>query len=232
MKLRSFLFIALVIIITLVSTGCGVSKSKYDAVTVELNLVKQDKQALQTQLQNAQSQLTDAKTDLVRAQVELESTQGQLDKTQTDLETTQGQLQTTQGQLQSAQDDRQTLQTQLQETQSQLGTTKTDLQDALAQVQSLQNDLTAARDVPAEALSYAEFMDILMYEAWLAAGVTPNYTFATAGEYTTALKNRANSMGDAQLISFVAQIEAGTVNKDTLYVICYYCLDKLEEILK
>jgi hypothetical protein len=225
MKNRWFLVILSVIAVTLISTGCGVSKSQYDAVAVELNLVKQDRQALQTQLQEAQSQLTDAKTDLARAQVKLETTQGQLETTQTDLESAQGQLQT-------AQTDRQTAQTQLQEAQSQLTTTKTDLQNARAQVQSLQNTLDAARNIPAEALSYAEFMDILMYEVWMAAGVTPNFSFSTAGEYQTALKNRATTIGDAQLISFVAEIEAGPVDKDTLYGMCYYCLEKIEATLK
>ncbi len=225
MKKRWFLVIALVIIVTLISTGCGVSKSQYDAVAIELNLVKQDRQALQMQLQEAQSQITDAKTDLVRAQVELETTQGQLEKAQTDLETAQGQIQT-------AQADRQTAQAQLQESQSELAQTKADLQNALAQVQSLQNDLDAAGTIPAEALSYAEFMDILMYEEWLAAGVTPNFTFSTAGEYQTALKNRAASIGDATLIGFVAEIEAGTVSKDRLDSMGYYCLDKIESILK
>lgn len=225
MKNRWFLVIPLVIIVTLISTGCGVSRSQYDAVSVELNLVKQDRQALQTQLQEAQSQLTDVKVDLARAQVELETTQGQLEKAQTDLETAQGQLQT-------AQAEQQTAQGQLQEAQSQLTATKNDLQDALTQVQSLQNSLDAASSVPAEALSYAEFMDILMYEAWLAAGVTPNFTFSTAGEWKTALKNLAASIGDATLISYVEKIEAGPIDKDTLFSMGYYCLDKVETTLQ
>ena len=225
MKNRWFPIIILVIIVALISTGCGVSRSEYDAVAIELNLVKEDRQALQTQLQQAQSQLTDAKTDTVKAQVELETIQGQLEKTKTDLETIQGQLQTVQA-------DRQTAQIQLQDAQSQLTATKSELQNALAQVLSLQNDLDAARNIPDEALSYAEFMDILMYEVWMAAGVIPDFTFSTAGEYQTALKNRAASIGDAQLINFAAAIEAGPVSKDTLYGICYYCLDKIETILK
>jgi outer membrane murein-binding lipoprotein Lpp len=225
MKNRWFLVISLVIILTLISTGCGVSRSKYDAVAAELNLMKQDRRALQTQLQETQSELTDAKVDQARVQVELETTQGQLEKTQTDLDTAQGQLQT-------ALVDRQTAQTQLQEAQSQLTALKTGLQDAQAQVQSLQNALDAAGNIPAGALSYVEFMDILMYEAWLAAGVTPNYTFSTGGEWKTALKNRATTIGDAQLISFVVEIEAGPVDKDRLYDMCYYCLDKVEAILK
>jgi chromosome condensin MukBEF ATPase and DNA-binding subunit MukB len=218
MKNRLFLVTLLVIIVTVISTGCGVSKSQYDAVAVELNLVKQDRQALQAQLQEAQSELLQTKTELTRAQVKLETAQ-------TDLETAQGQLQV-------AQADRQTAQAQLQESQSELAQTKADLQNALAQVQSLQNALDAAGTIPAEALSYAEFMDILMYEEWLAAGVTPNFTFSTAGEYLTALKNRAASIGDATLIGFVAEIEAGTFSRDRLDSMGYYCLDKIEAILK
>jgi multidrug efflux pump subunit AcrA (membrane-fusion protein) len=211
MKNRWFSVITLVIIITLISTGCGVSRSEYDAVAVELNLVKEDRQALQTQLQEAQSQLTDAKE--------------QLERKKTDLETAQGQFQTAQAELQMAQ-------TQLQEAQSQLNVTKSDLQNVQAQVLSLQNDLDAARILPDEALSYAEFMDILMYEVWMSAGVIPNFTFSAAGEYQATLKNRAASIGDAQLISFAAAIEAGPISKNTLYGMCYYCLDKTETILK
>jgi multidrug efflux pump subunit AcrA (membrane-fusion protein) len=226
MKNRWFLLIPLITIVTLISTGCGVSQSEYDAVSVELKVVKQDREALQTQLQETQSQLIDAKTDLVRAQVELETTQGQLDKTQTDLETAQGQLQ-------AAQADRQTAQTQLQESQSELAQTKNDLQDALAQVQSLQNDLDAAGIIPAEALSYAEFMDIVMLELWMLSGVTPNFTISSVGELETALESRAASIGDATLINFVDKMKKGLVVDKNEYVqIGYYCLTKVEAILK
>jgi myosin heavy subunit len=225
MKNRWFLLVPLVIIITLISTGCGVSQSKYDAVAVELNLVKQDKQALQTKLDQAQSQLTDAKTDVVRAQVQLETTQVQLQTAQSDLKTTQGQLQAAQG-------DRQSVQTQLQQSQSELAQAKNDLQSLQAQVQSLQNNLNTVKGIPAKALSYAEFMDILMFEAWMAAGVTPNFTFSSTAEYFTALRSRANSIGDATLIGFVNQIEAGPLDKNTWYSMYYYCLAKVEAILK
>jgi multidrug efflux pump subunit AcrA (membrane-fusion protein) len=225
MKNRLFLVTLLVITVALISTGCGVSKSQYDAVAVELNLVKQDRQALQAQLQEAQSELTDAKTDLVRAQVILETTQGQLQTAQTDLKATQDQLQ-------AAQSDRQAEQTQLQEAQSELAQTKNDLQDARAQVQSLQNDLDAAGGIPAEALSYAEFMDIVMYEVWMLSGVTPNFTFSSGGELETALENRAASIGDAELIDFVDEMKKGLVDKNTFVQIGYYCLDKVEAILK
>jgi ATP/maltotriose-dependent transcriptional regulator MalT len=198
MKNRWFPIVAfIIIIVALISTGCGVSRSEYDAVTVELNLLKEDRQELQTELHQAQSQLSNAMTDLVRAEVELETTQSQLEETQTDLESVRGQL-----------------------------------QNATAQVQSIQNELDAARSIPALALSYAEFMDIVMYEVWVVAGVTPNFVFSTAGEYQTALKNQAESIGDPQLNNFVSEIEAGPVTKDRLYEMCYYCLDKLESILK
>jgi seryl-tRNA synthetase len=226
MKKRWLLVTLIVITVAFISTGCGVSRSQYDAVAIELNLVKQDRQALQAQLQEAQSEITDAKTDLVRAQVELETTQGQLEKAQTDLETTQGQLQ-------AAQADRQATQAQLQESQSQLAQTKNDLQDALTQVQSLQNDLDAAGNIPAEALSYAEFMDIVMFEFWWGAGVNTNFTFSSAGEQITALENRAADIGDATLINFVDKVKKGLVADKNEYVqIGYYCLDKVEEILK
>ena len=225
MKNRWFSVITLVIITALIATGCDVSKSEYDAIAVELNLVKEDRQALQTQLQEAQSQLTDAKTDTVKAQVELEIAQEQLERKKNDLETSQEQFETAKADLQMTQ-------TQLQEAQSQLAVTNNNLKNMQAQLLSLQNDLDAARIVPDEALRYAEFMDILMYEVWMAAGVIPNFTISTAGEYQTALKNRATSIGDTQLISFAATIEAGPVSKNTLYGMCYYCLDKIETILK
>jgi peptidoglycan hydrolase CwlO-like protein len=211
MKSRWFLVIVLVFIVTLPLTGCGISRSEYNAVADELDQEKQDKQELQTQLQEAQSRLSQAESDTIRAQVELEITQEQLDKAQSDLETAQNQL---------------------QDAQSQLTTINNDLQNAQQQIQSLKNELNDARDAPDEALGYAEFMDVLMYEVWMMAGITPNYTFSNAGEYHTALRNLADSIGDAQLINFVAEIEAGPIEKDRAYEMCYYCLSELEMILK
>jgi myosin heavy subunit len=226
MKNRLLLVTLLVITVASISTGCGVSQSKYSAVSVELNLVKQDRQALQTQLQEAQSELMETKTDLVRAQVELETAQGQLQTEQTDLKTTQDQLQ-------AAQAERQAAQGQLQESQSELAQIKADLQDALTQVQSLQNDLDNAGDIPAVALSYAEFMDIVMFELWMVSGVTPNFTFSSGAELQTALENRAAGIGDAELIDFVDKMKKGLVVDKNEYVqIGYYCLDKIEAILK
>ncbi len=211
MKNRWFMVCALVIIVILISSGCGISRSEYDAAAIELKMVKQDQQALQTQLQEAQSELIDTRVDLVRVQAELETTQTEFKTAQADLKTAQ---------------------TQLQETQSQLTAAKNNLENAQAQVQSLQNDLSVARNIPDSALSYAEFMDILMYEVWMVAGVTPNFTFSNEWEYQTALENRAASSGDAQLINFVVQIEAGPIDKDTIYHMCYYCLNQLEKTLK
>jgi hypothetical protein len=224
MKNRLLLVTLLVITVASISTGCGVSQSKYSAVSVELNLVKQDRQALQTQLQEAQSELMETKTDLVRAQVELETAQGQTEQTD---------LKTTQDQLQAAQAERQAAQGQLQESQSELAQIKADLQDALTQVQSLQNDLDNAGDIPAVALSYAEFMDIVMFELWMVSGVTPNFTFSSGAELQTALENRAAGIGDAELIDFVDKMKKGLVVDKNEYVqIGYYCLDKIEAILK
>ncbi len=211
MKNGWFLFIPLVIIVTLISTGCGVSGSQYDAVSIELNLAKQERQELKTQLQAAQSEAAVAKADLTRAQAGLG---------------------TAQGQLQAAQAERQATQTQLQAVQSQLTATKTDLQSAQTMVQSLQNDLNAARGVPARALSYAEFMDILMYEFWMASGVTPSLTFSNAGEWLAALRNRANSIGDATLIGFVNELSKGPVDKNRIYSMDYYCVSKIKASLK
>ncbi len=224
--------IALVIFIFSIATGCGVSRSEYDAAAIELDLVKQDKQELQTQLQDLQSQLTDAAGDLARAQVELETTQDQLDTTKGELETTQSDLEAAQAQLQTEQAGGQTAQAQIQELQSQLAAATADIQGFQAQVQSLQNDLDAARIAPAAALDYVAFMDILMYEVWLVAGITPNYTFLNAGEYHSALNDLASSIGDPQLMGFIAELQAGPVDKDRVYQMSYYCLDKAEEILQ
>jgi hypothetical protein len=211
MKNRWFPVVILISILIMASTGCGVSKSEFDAVTIELKLVKEDRQALQTQLQEAQSQLTIAETDLTRTQTELETVQDHYEQIQTDYEIAQGQLTKTQADLQTAQGL---------------------LQNTEAQAQLLQNELDIARNIPAIALSYAEFMDILMFEVWMVSGVTPNFTFSTSGEYQTALKNRADSIGEPQLINFVDEIESGPITKNRLYEMCYYCLDKLETILK
>ena len=85
----------------------------------------------------------------------------------------------------------------------------------------MQNELDAAHIIPALALSYMEFIDILMYEVWLVAGITPNFTFSTAGEYRAALKNQSSSIGDPELNNFVTELEAGPVTKNRLYEMCY-----------
>ena len=104
---------------------------------------------------------------------------------------------------------------------------------AQAQVQSLQSDKQNLTDKAAEALLYTEFIDLVYYPAWIQAGITPRYTFVTETDWYVALKNKADSIGDAKLTNLIQQIEAGGSSANTAtYEMFDYCTEKVEELLK
>jgi peptidoglycan hydrolase CwlO-like protein len=218
------IFIAVIILlVSWLVTGCGVSQSQYDAVSLELNKAKQDQQSTQTQLQKAQTDLITTQTQLQKAQADLITTQTQLQKAQADLITTQTQRQ-------KAQADLITVQTQLQTTQSELAKTKTDLQTTQAQVQSLQKDQGAAAQKRLEASNYAELLGISMYEVWIAGGINPGFTFLAKPDWIAAMTNKATSMGDANLVNYIGQLDSG--GKAAYYQLWYYCFSWITQDLK
>ena len=202
MKKRWFIVVIVILLVSSLITGCGVSKSQYDAATADLKVT-------QTQLQESQSELT---------------------KTKIDLQTAKTQYMTADGQRQTVQNELEVTQKQLQAVQSELTKTKTDLQTAQAQVQSLQKDQDAATKKRVEALSYTELLVISMFEIWMSIGVNYGYTFANLADWKTAMTNKANSIGDAILLNYIKQLDTG--GKNAYYSLWYYCVDKIRQDLK
>ena len=73
MRNRWFLVVIVILLVSWLMTGCGISQSQYDAVTAELNNTKQELQASKATADSTQAKLT-----------EMTATQ---EKTKTDLQT-------------------------------------------------------------------------------------------------------------------------------------------------
>jgi len=207
--MKNIFIIVIILLVSWLVTGCGASQSQYDAVSLELNKAKQDQQSTQTQLLKSQTDLITTQTQLQKAQADLITTQTQLQKAQTDLIT---------------------VQTQLQTTQSELAKTKTDLQTIQAQVQSLQKDQGAAAQKRLEASNYTELLGISMYEVWMAGGINPGFTFLAAADWKAAMTKKATSIGDANLINYIGQLDSG--GKASYYILWYYCFSRITQDLK
>ena len=164
------------------------------------------------------------------SQSQYDATVAELNQTIQNQQATQTQLQTAQSELAKTKTDLQTAQTQLQTAQSELAKTMTDLRTVQSQVKSLQKDQDAATEKRAETLSYAEFLDISMYELWAGSGIYPGFTFATAAEWEMAMASKATSIGDANLTYYIGQLDTG--GKHAYYTLWYYCLDRIEQDLK
>ncbi len=135
-------------------------------------------------------------------------------------------------------------QTQIQSLQDDLTAAQGDLTAAQAQVQSLQDDLTAAQaqiqpqqeaekaaeEKRAEALAYAEYLDIILYPIWKEAGFTPHFDFEDDFEWMMELKTRADDMGDAKLSDYFEALKEG--DDAAMNLIWYHCLDRIENALK
>jgi predicted RNase H-like nuclease (RuvC/YqgF family) len=233
MKKRWFTVIVIVLLVSGLVTGCGVSKAQYDAVTTELDTAKQERQAAQDELQATQSELSKTKLDLQTAQADLLKTQGQLDTTQEQLKAAQADLQATQAQLQTSQTAQQSTQTQLQTTQTALAKTKTDLQTSQAQVQSLQQDIATLNEKRAEVLTYAELIDVVMFEVWLSEKFTPRFDFSSLNDNKAAAYEKAMATGNADMVDLVTDIYTTSGSAwDFLYKLQYLSLGVIEDDMK
>ena len=109
MKKRWFIVVIVILLVSSLITGCGVSKSQYDAATADLQTAQADLKATQTQLQESQSELTKTKAELQTAQTGLNATertlQTQLQQAQSELTKTKADLESAQAQVQSLQED-------------------------------------------------------------------------------------------------------------------------------
>ena len=121
-------------------------------------------------------------------------------------------------------------QTQIQSLQGELTAVRGDLTEAQAQIQSLQSDMEVAEKKPAEALAYAEYLDILLYPVWKEAGLTPRFEFGDDFEWFVELKNRASDMEDTKLGNYIKELEKGS--EAAMSEPWDYCLDRIEKALK
>ena len=135
-----------------------------------------------------------------------------------------------QTQIQSLQDDLTTTQAQIQSLQDDLTTAQDDLAKVQPQIQPLPEDKEAAEEKRAEALAYAEYLDILMYQLWKEAGLTPRFEFEDDSEWIMELKSRTDDMGDTELSNYAKELEER--HEFAMERLWYYCLDRIEKALK
>ncbi|GAH69472.1 unnamed protein product, partial [marine sediment metagenome] len=87
-----------------------------------------------------------------------------------------------------------------------------------------------AEEKLAEALAYAEYLDILMYPLWKEAKLTPRFAFEDDLEWMTELKSRADDIGDVELGNYAKELEERS--EFAMERLWYYCLDRIENALK
>ena len=149
--------------------------------------------------------------------------QEEYDKVSSDLTAAQTQIQSLQDDLTAAQDDLTAAQTQIQSLQG-------DLAEAQAQIQPLQDDKEAAEEKRAEAMTYAEYLDILLYSLFEEAGLTPRFAFESDIEWMIELRDTADDIGDAELSNYLKELEKQS--EAALERMWHYCLDRIEKALK
>ena len=145
------------------------------------------------------------------------------DRISSDLAAAQTQNQSLQADLTEAQAD-------LTEAQADLAEAQADLAEAQAQIQSLQSDGGVAGEKCIEALAYAEYLDILMYQLWKEAKLTPRFDFEDDSEWMMELKSRADDIGDAELSNYAKELEER--HEFAMERLWFYCLDRIEKALK
>ena len=146
-------------------------------------------------------------SDLAAAQAQIQSLEGNLTAVRADLTKAEGNLTKAEGDLAAAQGD---------------------LTKAQGQIQSLQGDKEAVEEKRAEALAYAEFVDVAMYPVWKEAGLTPRFEFEDDVDWLVELTNRASDMEDTKLSSYIKKLDEAA----TFSALSDYCLDRIEKALK
>jgi len=139
-------------------------------------------------------------------------------------------LAATQAQIQSLQADLTAAQSQIQWLQDDLTAVQGDLAKVQPQIQPLPEDKEVAEEKHAEALAYAEYMDILMYQLWKEAKLTPRFDFEDDSEWIMELRSRTSDMGDVELGNYAKELEER--REFAMERIWYYCLDRIEKALK
>jgi type II secretory pathway pseudopilin PulG len=128
--------------------------------------------------------------------------------------------------------------------QTQIQSLQDDFNEAQALIQSLQGESAKVQpptqplpeekgvteEKPAEALAYAEYMDVLMYQLWKDSELTPRFDFADDTEWMMELRSRTSEMGDAELTNYATELEER--REFAMEQLWFYCLDRIEKALK
>jgi myosin heavy subunit len=121
------ILIALLILVVVLVTGCGVSKDRYYAAVKEVNELR--------------DQLSDVQADLATAQDDLSKSNSDLAIAQNDLSKSNSDLAIAQQNLNDALDDRDSILIQLDETETDLTTAQDQLESANYQIVALQSQI-------------------------------------------------------------------------------------------
>ena len=122
-----------------------------------------DRNALNTELESVQSDLTSTQAELSSTKQTLTSLQSELDSTQSDLKVAQADLTSTKSELASTQSDLSSTKQSLASTQADLGTTRQTLASVQSELGATEQELATTE---AERLLYKETLDGLRVEVY------------------------------------------------------------------
>jgi cell division protein FtsB len=111
--------------------------------------------------------------------------------------------------------------------QAQVQSLHDELTQANTQIGTLQQEMGTVNEKRAEALAYAELMDILLYPAWMQAGISPRFFYEDEVEWFEALKNKAADLEDEKASGYIRNIENGSAAATGLLL--DYCMDRIEK---
>ena len=106
------------------------------------------------------------------------------------------------------------------------GITQEEYDSIIAERDMAQGHIQTLQDNMNTVLAYAEFLDIIMFPAWLEIGITPRFNFDDEVDWFVELKNRAKDLEDLIIENSIEQLEAG--NEAAMGDIMNRCLAVIE----
>lgn len=101
MRKKRFLIGVVLLVASLLVTGCGIPQEDYDAVVAERDAVQTELQSVSSELERKKSELESTKSQLETIQGELETVKSESQSVQSQLNSVKSQLQSTNSQLSS-----------------------------------------------------------------------------------------------------------------------------------
>lgn len=129
-----------------------------------------------------------------------------------------------------SQEEYQEVTSDLAAAQTQIESLQGDLTEAQAQIQSLQSNEEVIEGKRAEALVYAEYLDMILYPVWKEAGIAPRFDFEDELEWLLGLRDRASEMEDESLSNYVEELIEGS--EGAMDQLWNYCLERIEQALE